>query len=460
MGRSAAAIPNLSSPVNVSVEHLGPCKKLLRVEVPLERVTATFEEVTGQFQRQAQLPGFRPGKAPKHLIVRSFEGRIADEARKQLLDKSYREASQQEKLRVIATLNVEELQFGRNEPMQYTVTLEVAPEFDLPEYKGLSAKRELAVATDADVDRALNILREQQAEYNDVQRPLQDGDVAVVNYRGTCEGKPLTDLAPTAVGLTSKENFWVLIKPDAFLPGFTTPLIGASVGDQRQVTLTLPEDFVQKELSGKTVNYDVTVVGVKEKVLPTVDDAFAGRFGASGMGELLQGIRADLQRELDSRQKRSVRDQLLTQLLDPLNLELPESVLTTETRNLVYNIVNENQQRGIPKEVIEEKKDEIFASASASARQRVKGAFVLNRIAEVEKITVENKEITQRVILLAQQNRMEPDKMFKTLQERNAFPEIQQEILTGKVLDFLELNAKVEETAPLPAATPSEPAQA
>ena len=96
----------------------------------------------------------------------------------------------------------------------------------------------LCEATDADVDRALNILREQQAEYNDVQRPLQDGDVAVVNYRGTCEGKPLTDLAPTAVGLTSKENFWVLIKPDAFLPGFTTPLIGASVGDQRQVTLT------------------------------------------------------------------------------------------------------------------------------------------------------------------------------------------------------------------------------
>ena len=126
-------------------------------------------------------------------------------------------------------------------------------------------------------------------------------------------------------------------------------------------------------------------------------------------------------------------------------------MLAAETRNLVYNIVNENQQRGVPKETIEAKKNDIFQSAQANARDRVKAAFVLNRIAEQEKITVDRQEIAQRVTLLAQQNQMAPDKMVKVLQERNAFPEIQQDILTGKVLDWIELNAKVEEVAALPA---------
>lgn len=436
--------------MNVSVENLGACKRLLRVEVPVEKVNTVFEEVTGQFQKVAQLPGFRPGKAPKHLILRSYEGRILEEARKKLFEESYREAAKQQNLRVVVTLNVEEQQFGRGVPLQFTVNLEVAPDFELPTYKGLAAKRELTVATDADVDRALNILRDQQVKYNDVAREAASGDVVVVNYRGTCEGKPITDFNPTAKGLTEKQNTWLLIAENSFIPGFTQQLVGAKAGDHRTVTVTFPEDFVVKEVGGKTGSYEVEVVGVKEKLLPEVNEEFAKLFGLASVEQLLQGIRNDLQRELDNRQKRGVRDQLLKALLSQREFELPESVVASETRNLVYNIVNENQQRGVPRELIEEKKDEIFQSASLSAKDRVKAAFILNRIAETEKITVDQKELTQRVIALAQQNNMAPEKMAKSLQERNAFPEIHQDILTGKVLDFIELNAQVEEVTPLP----------
>lgn len=436
--------------MNVSVENLGACKRLLRVEVPVEKVNAVFEEVTGQFQKVAQLPGFRPGKAPKHLILRSFEGRIVEESRKKLFEESYREAAKQQNLRVVVTQNVEEQQFGRGIPLQFTVNLEVAPDFELPTYKGLTAKRELAVATDADVERALNILRDQQVKYNDVSREAASGEVVVVNYRGTCEGKPITDFNPTAKGLTEKQNTWLLIAENSFIPGFTQQLVGAKAGDHRTVTVTFPEDFVVKEVAGKSGSFEVEVIGVKEKLLPEVNEEFAKLFGLDSVEQLLQGIRNDLQRELDNRQKRGVRDQLLKALLSQREFELPESVVASETRNLVYNIVNENQQRGVPRELIEEKKDEIFQSASLSAKDRVKAAFMLNRIAETEKITVDQKELTQRVLALAQQNNMAPEKMAKALQERNAFPEIHQDILTGKVLDFIELNAQVEEVTPLP----------
>lgn len=446
--------------MNVSVENLGPCKKLLRVEVPPDQVDLAFDEVIGQYQRQAQLPGFRAGKAPKHLVVKNFEGKIKDDARRKLFEDSYRKASQEQKLRVIATFGVEEQSFGRGLPFSYTVTLEHSPDFETPNYKGLTARREVAVAGDVEVERAINILREQHVKYNDVQRSVQPGDVAVVNYTGTCEGRPLTDFNPTAKGLTEKQGMWMLVQENSFIPGFTEQLVGASVGDKRSVKVTFPADFVIKEVASKEGVFEVEVTGVKEKVLPEVNDAFAQEFGAANVDELKQGVQRDLQNELNFRVKRNVRDQLLKHLLGQVTFDLPESVVSSETRQLVYNIVNENQQRGVTKEVIEARKNEIFQSAQTSALDRVKAAFILNRIAETEKITITEKEVTQRVLAMAEQNNLTPEKMVKTLQERNAFPEIQQDILTGKVLDWLELNAQIEEvpagtTAPAPAEAPA-----
>ncbi len=428
----------------------------------MEKVNAVFDDITGQFRKGVQIPGFRQGKAPKHLITRSYEGRIVEEARKKLVDESFKAAAQQEKLRVVVTLDVEEQQFGRNEPMKYTVTLETAPDFSLPVYKGLKAQRHLAVAGDADVERAMNILRDQQAKYADVTRPLQDGDVAVVNYSGTIDGRPLTDLAPTALGLTKKDNTWILVKPGSFLPGFSEPLVGAAIGDKRTVNVTFPTEFVHAELAGKSAVYEVEILGVKEKSIPVVDEAFAAQFGATSVEQLLQGVRGDLQREMDSRQSRALRDQLLHQLLSQVEFELPESVVASETRSLVYGIVEDNQKRGVPKEVIDQKKDEIFQNAGTSAKERIKSAFILNRIAEEEKIVVTDKEMSQRVMQLARQNNTTPDKMVKAIQEKNAVGEIRQDVLTGKVFEFLELNAQIEDviapaapeapTAPVPAA--------
>jgi len=441
--------------VNVSVENLGPCKKLLRIEVPVERVTKAFDEVTGRYVRNAQLPGFRPGKAPRHLVSKNFESRIQQDTKEHLFQESYREAAEGQKLRVITTLGMEEQSFGRGQPFGFTVTLEHAPEFELPEYKGIPARREVAVVTDADVDRALDVLREQQVKYNEVQRPAQTGDVAVVNYAGTCEGKPLTDFNPTARGLTEKKDTWMLLSENFFIPGFTTQLAGAEAGARRTVRVTFPPNFVVSEVVGKEGVYEVEVISVREKELPALDDAFAKALGAPDLEQLRQGVRRDLQNEANFKAKRAVRDQLVKHLLEPLNFELPESVLSTETRNLVYNIVHENQQRGVPKEAIEEKKGEIFEGAQNTARARVKAAFILNRIAEQEKISVEREELARRITQLAQQNNMDPEKMVKAIKERNGFPEIQQEILTSKVLDFLELNARIEE---VPAAAQETPA--
>lgn len=388
-------------------------------------------------------------------MVRNYDSRITDEARRKLSEDSFREAAQQERLRVIVTLGSEELSFGRGQPFSFAVTLEHAPEFSLPNYKNLAVRRELSAVTEADVARATNILREQRVKYSDVERPAASGDVVVVNYRGTCEGKPITDLNPTAIGLTHKENFWLLIGEGSFIPGFTEQLIGAVAGETRTVTLTFPSDFVISEAAGKPGSFEVQILGVKQKDLPVVDEAFAREFGLESLDQLDTALRNDLRRELDDRMRRQVRDQLLQQLLAQVHFDLPESVVASETRSLVYNVVQENQKRGISPEIIETKKDEIYANAQTTARDRVKAGFILNRIAEAEQIKVEEREMSQRIVAIAQQNNVSPDKMVKLMQERNAFPGLQQEILTGKVLDLIELHARMEDM-PAPLAAPVE----
>ncbi|MBL6764085.1 MAG: trigger factor [Verrucomicrobiae bacterium] len=431
--------------MNVSVENLAPCKKLLRIEVGAEDVLSSFEDVTRQFCKMANLPGFRPGKAPRAVVEKNYGDRIRDEVKKKLTQDAYEKAMTQEKLRAAVYPDIEEIQFSKELAYQFAATVEVQPEFELPDYKGLKVERESRVIGDEDVDKALNTLLEQRVDYTDVDRPLQRGDIAVVNYQGTVDGKPITELAPTARGITEQKNFWVRAESDQFIPGFADQLIDAKAGDKRTVEVTFPEDFVTPALVGLKGSYEVELVQVKERVLPTVDDEFAESFGAESLEKLKEGIRTDLENDLKFKQNRSVRDQLVKALMDRVQIDLPESVVAAETRSVVYDLVAENQRRGLSKEVIEKQKDEIFTAANANAKEKVKAMYIMGKIAEKEGVKVDQKEIVSRVAMMAQQYQMPPEKLAKQLQERNGFNEIHEQIMVGKVLDFLQLNAEISE---------------
>ncbi len=433
--------------VSTTIEHLGPCKKLLRVEVEAAAVDKGFATTQDDFSRHVTLPGFRPGKAPKHLVQRSFADRIKEEVKRKLLNESYRQALEEHHLRPVGQPQIEEVQFGPGQPMVFTATVETEPQFELPDYTGLAVRRENRAVTDEDVERALHSLREQKASFVDVERPLQTGDFVVVNYTGTCEGKPITDTAPTAKGLTQQTNFWLHVQTEHFIPGFTDQLIGANKGDKRTVTVTFPPDFVARELSGKVGVYEVEVVQVKEKHLPALDDALAKGYGAENLEKLQAGVRQDLDNELKTKLRREVRNQLVAGLLGRATVDLPDSMVEVETRGAVYDIVRANAERGVPKEAIDEKKEEIYSVANNSARERLKVAFLLSRIAEKEGIKVTDQEMGNQVLHLAAQRQVRPEKLVKELRESGGLADLQRQILHAKVLDALELKAKVEEVS-------------
>jgi trigger factor len=434
--------------VNVTVENLAPCKKLVRVEVELEKVDEAFNTVARGYQKEAALPGFRPGKAPLPMVLRKYEKDILDETKRKLISDSYKKAVDEQNLDVIGYPDIEEVQFGRGQTLLFNATVETAPEFELPEYKGLPAKAESRTVTDQDLQRALDLLREQHISFNKVERAAQLGDIAVVNYVGTCEGKPITEIAPTAKGLTEKQNFWVEIGGQSFIPGFGEQLVGALAGEKRTVQVNFPADFVTPQLAGKLGVYETEVVEVKEKVLPPLDDALAKLFGAENVDKLREGVQRDLQNELEYKRNRTVRNQLMRGLMDRLNFELPESSVAQETRNVVYEIVNENTKRGVPRNAIEENKDQIYTAAASGAKERLKANFLLRKIAEKEDIKVSQEEILQRISTLAVMYKIPAEQFLKDLQKRNGIMQIFDQVMNEKVMDLLQKEAKIEEVPP------------
>jgi trigger factor len=419
----------------------------MRVEVEAKAVDEVFDAVTKEYQKQAALPGFRPGKAPRDMVVKKYNTEITDEAKRKLIGDNYRKALEEKKLNVIGYPDIEEIVFARGQNLQFAATIETAPEFTMPDYKGLPAQREDKSVMDADVERALNMLAQQHVKFETVARELKMGDVAVVNYNGTCDGKPITDTAPTARGLTEKKNFWLDIEPTAFIEGFAAQMVGAKAGEKRTVNVDFPADFVTKELQGKKGTFEVEILEVKEKILPPVTDELAKKYGAENLDKLRAGIRLDLENELKLSQTRAVRGQIVKVLLDRVQFELPETPVANVTRNTVYDIVRENTQRGISRDQIEKQKDEIYTAAAASAKDRVKFSFLVQRIAEQEKIQITQEDVLREAQIIAGTYQIPLEKFLKDLQKRNGLNELYEQATREKVLKFLEDNAKVETVA-------------
>lgn len=438
--------------MEVTITDLSPCKKQLRIEIDAETVNAKFDAVAKDFRRHAHLPGFRPGKAPLANVMRSYGDKIGEEAKRTLMSDSYAKALKENELRPVIRPEVEELQFGHGKPFQYLATLEVTPAFEMPEYIGIEVEKERHSVNDADIAKALDTLREQRVSYADMDRPVVEDDFIVVNFTGTIDDKPITDLIKVARGLTEQKNFWLHKTQNPLIPGTVEALIGSSKGDKKTVTVTIPDDFVYEEIVGKEAKYEIEVVQVKEKSLPELDDKFAKGFGAESMDKLREGVENDLKNELEYSKKKSIRNQCVDKLLGAVNCDLPETIVNEATRAAVHNIVQQNHQRGVGKEIIEENKDKIYANAKTDAEVRVKANYILSKIAEKEGIKVTDQELSRQVAAMAAQQKVKPQKLAQQLKDNGTIYQVQEEIMNAKVIDLLEEKAKVTEIDPKPEA--------
>ena len=266
--------------MKVEVENQPHCVATLKIELPPEQVSKEWDAIANSFASQARIPGYRPGKAPRRVIEAKFRKDIQDELTKKLVSKSYHEAIAEKQLRVVSLTNLEDVEFGEDRSMRFRATVVTAPEFELPEYKGIPLQLPDTKVTEAEVDAAVERLREQSAEFVDVpERGLELDDFAVIDFEGSIDGKPIAEIVPAASkNLQGGKKFWLRLATDNFLPRFVDQVLGQKPNETRTVKVEFPADFPLKELAGKTAEYSVTLLEIKQRVLPPLDDAFAAKW--------------------------------------------------------------------------------------------------------------------------------------------------------------------------------------
>ena len=433
--------------MKVEVEkHPGLVSKL-QIELPPEDVAKEWDAIANSFARVAKIPGYRPGKAPRAVIDKRFRKEIQEELTKKLVSKSYHEAVEREQLRVASLTNIEDVQFGENKSMRFRATVVTAPEFELPDYKQIPVQVPDTKVSDVEVDEALDRLRDQSADFVDVPaRGLEMGDFAVLDFDGSVESKPISEIAPQASkNLYGGKKFWLHLAADNFLPKFCEQLIGQKPGETRLVIVHFPEDFMVKELAGKKADYAVTLRDIKEKVLPAVDDAFAAKLvPGKTLADLRQMIEHDIEHAKEHDAERAKESQIVKFLHEQTQFELPPALLQNETRRALAELVQQNRERGVTDEMLKEKEKELIDGAASLAGHRLKTNFILHRIAEREKIQVVKEDIDFRLKQEAARYDISPEKMRKELQQKDALDDVAEQILLGKTLDFLKANVSVE----------------
>lgn len=435
--------------MNIVVEKQPKCVATIRVEIPADTVSGERNQIVRGYSSKARIPGYRPGKAPRSLIEKRFEKEITGELHENLINAAYKQTIQQESLKVLdfgVPENVEEHGDGT---ITFESRLMLAPEVQLPDYKGITVKIPPLAVPAEELDAQLDGLRQQFADFEDIEgRAAEMGDMAVIDYTSTVDGQPTDEFLGKSAGyISGRDGFWVKLDEKAFLPGFPEQLVGMAGGDSREIKLILPEDFAVAELAGKEITFHTTLSSLKSMLLPELDDALAQRLAP---GKTMEEIRDIIRGNMENERRRKIDDMRVSQIVAYLNeqvdFELPDELIIQETQNQADSMVEQGIRSGMTEGDIAAQQAEIFASAGNAAATSLRANFVLQEIGRAEKITVSDNELVNHLANIATSRKIAVKKFIRDLQRADRLQSIRQSMTVGKVIDFLLEHATVEET--------------
>jgi len=388
--------------LKVDVADLSQCRKDLIVEVPAEEVKAAFEKAYDAYARYVKTPGFRPGRAPRAVVKQRFTKEAKDEVIKNLVEHALKHAVADHNLNVVGSPSIDDLSVSEDEPMRFKATVEVLPEFELKEYKGLKLTKRVERVPDEAVENVLERFRQSASEFVPVEdRPSQDGDVVSVNLVGKF-------IEPPEEEDLKSDDLQIEIGGNNVQSEFSENLRGVKADDVREFRVKYPDDFSSPGLAGKTLDFTATVVAVREKEAPELDDEFARDFGDyENLQQLRDQIRENLAATAEARAESRLRDEAVDRLLEDYDFEVPSTLVEPQaaerTREFAYMLV----RNGVPPDALKEINwEERMNEARPQAARDLRLSFVLDKVREAEKIEVSGSEINaeiERMVQLSQE---------------------------------------------------------
>lgn len=439
--------------MKMEVTELGPMKRALKIEVPAEDVNKRFVQAYTELNRQVQIPGFRPGKAPLALLEKRYARAVEEDVIRSLVPDYYDRAVRQAGIVpvVVEVPPLERVKIKKDSAFTFTATVEIKPKIELRDYKApnpISLKPDKRTVTDEQVDRALEVLREQQAQLHPAAAgaSLTDGDYATLDLEGTLEGMPLEG--------TKKDGHLHRVGSKAPILGVEVDaqLIGRKEGDVVELPQLYPPTHPDQRVAGKTVLFRFIVRSIKQKRLPSLDDEFAKDCGPyNSLQELKDRLRSEMERALKKDIEETHKDTILKRLVDTHHFELPDTLVERELAAMVrQHLQSRQRQRGTQAEPSQpatpDELKKLREESLPEASRRVKVGLILEAIAEKEGLTVEQADIQAEVQRLATELKLPVEDLTRMIRAggQESLDELRSRILADKALDFVYRHAVIQ----------------
>ena len=434
--------------MKVQIENTSSFEKKIFFEIPREVVSQEVESTYRALNRNVKVKGFRPGKVPRSILERYYKAQVEGEVITKLIEDSYGKAVEEHHLTPVAAPNVVDRAFEPGKDFTYAVTVEVKPQVSVEGYRGLEVEKPAVLVKEEEVEARLKGLQEAHAQLKPVEadRPVQEKDLAVVDFEGSLGGKPLE-------GWKVKDHL-VEVGSRSLVGGLDQQLIGLPLRQERDLVVTLPEDYPRKEWAGKEINVRVQVKEIKEKILPALDDELAKEAGDfQNFQELKDRLRKNLEEQKQAEATQAAKEKLLDLLREKHLFAIPQSMIDRQVENIMARTELQLARQGVKLDSANLDSQKLRESLRPSAEKEVQGSLILEKVAESEKIVVSDAELEQKLEQLAAQLKQRVEAVKSFYQKKDRLGDLRAMMLEEKTLDFLLSQANVKEGAASPEET-------
>ncbi len=436
--------------MQVTVENVSGLTRKMKIMIPGQDVVAKIDAAYAKLGRDVAIKGFRKGKTPRQVLEKNFGEKVRTEVADKLIQDTYFDALEQMKLDAVAHPDVKAFNFQDDGSFAYDVEVDVRPEFELGQYKGLAVEQPEVVVDETLVDHELTVMRQQMAPLRGVEdRAIRNGDLIVINFQGFHDNTPMKEVRG--------EDYSVDIGSGRNGKEFEDLFVGLLKGEEALRTVAFPPGFANPVLAGKTVEFKIAIKDVKERVLPALDDEFAKDAGAefTSLADLREHIRARLQKQREDIANGDLTDKILLKLLDAHDFEVPSRLVAYEINALIKETEDNLERRspGMTLEAAGITHEQLTEQYKDAAIRRVKGDFILKKIAAQENITLTDEDMNNAFQRVGDAYGMTVADVKHYFRKREDLLPFMNELLSEKIVNFLRTAAAITKV-PAAAAQP------
>ncbi len=422
-------------------------KVKLEVEVAAPDVDTALARAYRKVVKKINLPGFRKGKVPRRVLETRFGPEVLhEEALEELVPPAYEQALEESGIDPINQPEFELVQVEEGKPLLFNAVVEVLPEVELGQYRGLEAEQDQVEVDDLQVDHHIYMLREQNARLVPREdQPARDGDLVTIDFKGFVDGEPFEG--------GESEDYSLELGSRSFIPGFEEQLVGVKPGEEKEVVVAFPEDYRNEELAGKEATFQVRMKQIKEKQLPELNDDFVKEVSEF---ETLDEMKADLKEKMlknaEEQSKTKLEESLIEKVTDASEVKLPEVLVQRQIDRMVGDMENYLRQQGLGLdqflELSGKSMEELREQNRPEAEKRTKANLVLDAIAKKEGFTVEESELESKIAEIAENYNDQPDRIKEILEKQGRLPAVKEEMRIRKAIDLIVENATITMVKP------------